>query len=171
MVTTALACEDEPQSFAGAPRESAGVPPPSRDVPLMLSDSFARPVLAMAFLAGIFAHLYTELVLDNGVPARVDGDPSPGRGDPSQLDNGSGAPDNRPGSERIQGQGGGSVRCALLILAPLWLLRRFPYSKRNRLPLDLAVSCSSGYSEHEYADMGSFAGKRPLVHRRFIWQR
>ena len=92
----------------------------------MLCDSFARLVLALAFLAGIFVHLYTGLAPGNGVPARADDDPSPGGGDPSRLDNGPGAPGNTPDSERIQGQRGESVRCALLILIPIWLLHRFP---------------------------------------------
>ena len=122
----ALACEDEPQSFAGDPRAAVGVPRPSRDVPLTLFDSFARLVLALTFLDGILAHLYTGPAPDNDAPARADDDPSAGGDDPSQLGNGLGAPGNRPGSERIQGQSGAFARCALLILVPLWLLHRFP---------------------------------------------
>jgi len=120
----ALAYEDETQSSAGVPRASVGDPRPSRDVPLTLFDSFARLVLALTFLDGILAHLYIGPAPDNDVPARAHDDPSAGGGDPSQLDNGSGAPGNRPGSERIQG--GAFARCALLILVPLWLLHRFP---------------------------------------------
>ena len=120
----ALAYEDETQSSAGVPRAAVGGPRPSRDVPLTLFDSFARLVLALTFLDGILAHLYIGPAPDNDVPARAHDDPSAGGGDPSQLDNGSGAPGNRPGSERIQG--GAFARCALLILVPLWLLHRFP---------------------------------------------
>ena len=122
----ALPCEDDPQSSDGVPRASVGDPRPSRDVPLTLFDSFARLVLALTFLDGILAHLYTAPAPDNDAPARADDDPSPGDDGPSRLDNGLGAPGNRPGSERIQGQGGAFARCALLILVPLWLLHRFP---------------------------------------------
>jgi len=122
----ALAYEDDPQSSAGVPRASVGDPRPSRDVPLTLFDSFARLVLALTFLDGILAHLYIGPAPDNDVPARAHDDPSAGDGDPSQLDNGLGAPGNRPGSERIQGHGGAFARCALLILVSLWLLHRFP---------------------------------------------
>ena len=122
----ALAYEDDPQSSAGVPRASVGDPRPSRDVPLTLFDSFARLVLALTFLDGILAHLYTGPAPDNDAPVRAHDDPSPGDDGPSRLDNGLGAPGNRPCSERIQGQGGAFARCALLILVPLWLLHRFP---------------------------------------------
>jgi len=122
----ALAYEDDPQSSAGVPRASVGDPRPSRDVPLTLFDSFARLVLALTFLDGVLAHLYTGPAPDNDAPARADDDPSAGDDGPSRLDNGPGAPGNRSGSERIQGQGGAFARGALLILVSLWLLHRFP---------------------------------------------
>ncbi len=122
----ALAYEDDPQSSAGVPRATVGGPRPSRDVPLTLFDSFARLVLALTFLDGILAHLYTGPAPDNDAPARAHDDPSAGGGDPSRLDNGSGVPGNRPGSEHIQGQGGAFARGALLILVSPWLFHRFP---------------------------------------------